>query len=567
MPLSLFNEIILLIIAAFIGGYAARSLSFPPVLGYLASGIFFGTIGAHLFPSYSSLVQLSQVGVALLLFTLGFEISFDSLKKINKRVILAGILQIFTTALFFIPLFLLFGMDFRISILFSALFSFSSTAVIVKILEEKGLLQDFPGNNVFIFLLIQDLFVVPVIFFLPLLFSKGPIVFSDLVLFLFSIIKTLAIFILIYFISKFLLPKITNFLFRYPSHELNILATIFIAFLSISLLSSIGLPQTIAAFLAGILISEEGKNLGPLSEIRPLRDILLVLFFVMTGMLINFPYVLMHLPQILALSILVLIIKFSLIYLLLRVLGYIPSSAIFISSYLANIGEFAAVIGQFSFTSSYMSRENYNILLSIFIFSLVLVPFSLRFFKVYGDRLAKFKIIKKILGEPAVAFNNFPDKAIENHVVICGHGRVGSQIRSLLDLTGIPYVIIDFNKNIISELTSKNKLVIYGDPTDDQVLRGAFIDKAKVLVLAVPDKLSQKKIIKAALTINPKISILCRTHQEEDRYELLNAGANSIVIPEFEAGLKIGAEVLEKFDIPSDSITFLIRRLRKDRII
>ena len=156
------------------------------------------------------------------------------------------------------------------------LFSFSSTAVVVKILEEKGLLNDFPGNNVFILLLIQDIFVIPVIFLLPVLFSKEGFTPVGVSAFALAVARPLVIFALIFIFCKLFLSKILRFVFKYPSHELTILATIFTAAVSIWVFTSVGLPSSIAAFLAGVLTSEQGKNLAPLSEIRPFRDLFLV---------------------------------------------------------------------------------------------------------------------------------------------------------------------------------------------------------------------------------------------------------------------------------------------------
>ena len=171
MPSVFLSEVILITVAAFIGGFLARTIKFPPVLGYIASGIVFGIIGKNIFQSYESLVALSEIGISLLLFTLGFEISLDKLRNINKKIFFIGIAQTLLITAFLFPVFFLFNIDLKVSILLSILASFSSTAVVVKILEEKGLLNDFPGNNVFILLLIQDFFVVPVIFLLPVIFS------------------------------------------------------------------------------------------------------------------------------------------------------------------------------------------------------------------------------------------------------------------------------------------------------------------------------------------------------------------------------------------------------------
>lgn len=567
MPSNIFLEIVILVFAAFLGGFIARSFSLTPILGYIASGIIFSFFGKSIL-GLSSFFYLSQIGISLLLFTLGFEISLERIKNLNRNVIVLGFLHAVVTSVILFPVIFLFHFDIKIAVLFSVLFSFSSTAIVVKILEEKGLLNDFPGNNVFIFLLIEDILVIPAIFILPILFSTSPLSFSFIFSFLFSFVKTAVAFVGIFLVSKFILPRMMNILFRYPSSELNMLGTIFIAVSAIGLFSLIGLPQGIAAFLAGVLISEEGKNLAPLSEIRPLRDIFLVLFFVLSGMMLDVNFVVSHFIKIVLFTGTILFVKFFTIFFLLRSYRYIYSSSVFMASFLANIGEFAVVIGQFLFFSSVINNETYNTLLSVFILSLILTPFWINFFKDRAIYIFKFLPVfgkDELIGNKIKYYHGV--EGLENHVVICGHGRVGKQIRTLLDVAGVPYIVIDFNRKIIQDLLEQGKYAIYADPTDENVLKSAFIDKTKVLVLALPDTISQKKIIKSALSLNPKLTIITRTHKEEERYDLLNLGVNSIVIPEFEAGLKIGAKVLEIFGVNNDSILYFTKNLRKENLL
>ncbi|OIP57376.1 MAG: hypothetical protein COX79_05055 [Candidatus Levybacteria bacterium CG_4_10_14_0_2_um_filter_36_16] len=566
MPSSFLGELLLIITAAFIGGFIARSLKFPPVLGYIVSGVIFGALGRNIFHSYASLVDFSQIGVSLLLFTLGFEISLDSIKKTSKRILLVGVAQVLLTTLIFIPLFLATGENIQVSLLFSIIFSFSSTAVVMKLLEEKGMLSNFPGNNILIILLVQDMFVIPTIFFVPLLFSHNAVDTGQLLQFLAFSVKPLIIFVLILLFSKLFLSRVLSLVFRYPSHELTILATIFIAAVSIGALETAGLPQSIAAFLAGVLISEQGKNMAPLSEIRPFRDVLLVMFFVTTGMLLNFNYFLSHIPLLLIVSLIVVGLKMFITYVILRFSHFSPSSSVFISSYISNTGEFAPIIGQIAFLGAFIKPDQYYFLLSVFILSLLYIPFFTGNLRKITERLSKTGLLKKFINEESGYYKGFAEENLVDHVVICGHGRVGKQVRSLLDVAHIPYVVIDFNRKIIDELTGIKKFAIYGDPTDDDVLKSGFIKNARVLVVAVPDSFSQKRVIKSAIKLNPKLSVICRSHIEDDRYDLINMGVNSIIIPELEAGLRIGGEVLERFGISGEEINLQIRRVRRNHL-
>ncbi len=565
MPAFL-SEIIIIIIAAFLGGFVARTIKLPPVLGYIVSGIVFGIIGRNFFQEYEALQSISEFGVSLLLFTLGFEIPLDIIKKIDKKIFIVGIIQILLCVGVYVPIFtLLFGIALNVSILFGVLFSFSSTAVAIKILEEKGLLHDFPGNNIFVLLLVQDLFVVPLIFLLPLLFGQGGVSDIKIVEFLVSCIKPLLIFVGILVLSKLFLSKILDFLFRYPSHELTILATIFTATISILLFASVGVPASIAAFLAGVLISEQGKNLTPLAEIRPFRDLFLVLFFVLTGMLLSFNFFVENIWLIVLLSAFVLIAKFGITYLVLRVFRYSPSGGVFISSYLTNVGEFAIVIGQIAFVSAFINSSEYNLVLSVFILSLLTMPLLLALSRSGGERMARLGLLSKILPEDNIISSK--TEIYKNHVVICGHGRVGRQVCGMLDLAGIPYIVIDFNRKVINDLLKASKYGIYGDPTDVDILKAAFIDRAKSLVIAVPDGFSQKRIITTALKQNPKISILCRSHVESDRYDLINMGVNSIVVPEFEAGIRMGGEVLDIFSVRKTDSASYAEQVRRRSLV
>ena len=565
MPSAFLSEIILITVAAFIGGFVARTIKFPPVLGYITSGIIFGIIGKSIFQNYDSLIALSEIGLSLLLFTLGFEISLDKLKNTNKKVFLVGIVQILLITAFLVPIFLLFNFDLKVSILFSMLASFSSTAVIIKILDEKGLLNDFPGNNVFIILLTQDIFVVPAIFLLPVIFAETPISTVPIADFMISAVKTVAIFMGILVASRFLLTRFLNILFRYPSHELTILATIFTAAISIYLFSSVGLPQTIAAFLAGVLISEQGKNLTPLTELRPFRDLFLVLFFVLIGMLLDVNFFMNNFLLILVLLLIIIVVKFLVIYVSLRFSRFSPSSTVFISSHLANMGEFTVVIGQIAFLESFLTSRDYNFILSFFVLSLISIPVWVTYARSFVEKAARTGILARILPkddlEPAVP------QRFSNHVVICGHGRVGREVRSLLDLANISYVVVDFNRKVIGDLLSAGKYAICGDPTDREILEATFIRDARVLVIAVPDGFSQKQIVNEALKLNPNIVIVCRSHVEDDRYELINMGVNTIVVPEFEAGLRIGHEVLDLFSISTQDVDGFIKRLRRTSLL
>jgi len=194
--------------------------------------------------------------------------------------------------------------------------------------------------------------------------------------------------------------------------------------------------------------------------------------------------------------------------------------------------------------------------------SLIFIPIVNKSTKFIFEKYRHTQFVKKFMGDSHYYMHSSYEK-IENHVIILGHGRVGREVRNLLDMGEVEYVVVDFDRRIIDSLSKNMKNGLYGDPTDVDVLKSAGIKTAKILVVALPDSYSQKVIIKTSLHLNPKLTVLCRSHVDEDKYELVNLGVNTIVIPEFEAGLRIGKKVLELLGFPESDTIDLLRKLRK----
>jgi len=262
------------------------------------------------------------------------------------------------------------------------------------------------------------------------------------------------------------------------------------------------------------------------------------------------------------LSVALLAAKFLVIFGILRFFRYIPSANFFITSYLTNIGEMAVVVAQIAFVSQFISERDYENLLEIFIVSLILIPVITIFTRRIFDKHKNSRVLKKIMGDSHFYMRNEFQKLSE-HVVILGHGRVGKEVRNLLEMGSVQYVVVDFDRKAIEELVVGSKNALYGDPTDVDVLSMAGIKNARILVVALPDTMSQKIIIKNALHLNPRLLVLCRSHVDNDKYELVNLGVNTIVIPEFEAGLRIGKKIMELLGFEEEVAIDLLRRLRK----
>lgn len=568
MPeIKIMQDLLIILSAAFIGGNLAKMLKFPILLGYLLAGFFTSIYFSGKIFSTDDLTIIGNIGITLLLFTLGLELSFKKLLRIGRVAIVGSVLQILLMAvlgLLFLPK--LFGFEAGLSLFLSLAFSLSSTAVVVKILEERGELGSIHGEILSAWLLVQDLAVVPMLLFLPYVLKAQAFDLALLLSILISTVKASAIIIGTYFVGKRILsPFAHRFLGDIP-RELFLTLTILLVLSSTLLFTKLGLPGPVGAFLAGLLISHSSRW-AVFSEIRPFRDLFSTIFFVLLGMMLAPSFLFLNIPLVFQMFVLITVFKFVSTILIMLPFRFHTKIVFLTASSLPNVGEFAYVLAGTFLASAIISRETYNLVLSVSLISLFATPIEISlapsvysFFK---------KTLKKHVGLYNLSFGRFDfDKnylaeSLSSHVVICGHGRVGKEISLILLFAKIPFVVIDFNKHALDRLKEQGVPTLYGDPADFDILDNANTREAKALIIALPDRRSQELIIQNALRLNPRLFIICRSHFDEDRITLLSKGANIIVQPEFEAGVSMARQALSIFGRRDGEIDEFIGRLKR----
>jgi len=550
---------------AFLGGFVAKKLKQSTIIGYLLAGILLGSWLISYFQAGEILSGLAEIGVAFLMFTIGLELSFKRLYRVRDIVIWGGILEILGVIVFGVLILPFFGFDFYSSLFMAAAFSLSSTAVVVKILSERGELETLHGEIMLGWLLIQDLAVLPMVVILPAVAGVGDGGWSGLI---FSVAKAAGFLVLAILLGRKILPFVIGKVTDLKSRELLLLAVVAIC-LSLALASAaLGLSIALGAFLAGIIISETSERHAIFSQIRPLRDIFSILFFVSLGMFLTPKFLLTNLPQVLGLSLGVIFIKFLIILILTFYLGYHARTGILVSLGLVQVGEFAFVLASLGMKQGLIDSQVYSFILSVAIISLLATPglilvapkFYLRLRKICQKHFSK--IYYRLFMRYDSARPHVAGLALENHVVICGHGRVGSWIARALRMIGVPFVVIDFDHQVINKLKEKDTPALYGDPADIDVLDYAQVDKAKVVVIAIPDETTQEIVVANCQTLNPKIKIISRVHHESDQSRLKALGVTSIIQPEFEAALSIIHRSLQFFGIAREEVANKIKRIK-----
>lgn len=565
MPdLSIITGFLLVLESAFFGGLLAKVFKQPLLLGYLISGLVVSGLLSILGIEKTSLSLLSEVGLALLMFTLGLEFSFKSSPGLKKTIIFGFLGQILISIFLLAFLFkTFFAFDLKFAILLASAFSLSSTAIVVKILQERNELESVSGEIMVGWLLLQDLAVLPLVALLPVIFEKASFS-TNLPNFGMASIVLL----LVLLIGQKIVPKFTGFVAEFKSRELLLLFVVALVFFFGTLSLGAGFSFAIGAFLAGLVLGQSGEHLAIFSEIRPLRDVFLAIFFVSLGLGLEPSFLYQNLEKIFLLSAAVIIIKIFVSGIILTFFGYHASAILKTAFGLSQVGEFSFALAIIAFGRGYINPEQESLIVGVTLITMVLTPqlfvISEKFYEISKKLFSNFPKIGERFFSNSPKSTRMIELPFFDHVVILGYGRVGKWVGMALKKAGVPYVVVDFNPHVIRKLRLEGEQAVFGDPTDIGVLDYAQVDKAKMIVLAIPDPSSQKMIITNAKELNPKVEIICRSHLEEDKNELSKLGAKHIVQPEFEAALSISHRVLQSFGFKGEEINERIKSLKKE---
>lgn len=539
------RDLVIILLTSFIGGVIAKKLKFPVIVGYALSGIFVGGVLQSYVPLRQEINGIAQIGVALLLFTVGLEFSVSRLREMGEVIFLGSLVQVLLTVLFAVVIFPFFGMDFYTALFLGAVFSLSSTAAVLKVLSDKGEMETLHGEISAGWLFMQDLYTLPLFILLPaigkiMLGTPGGL--GSTVAFGKSLAIALVAFFGVLLLGKRTVPWIFGKIANLGSRELVLTAAVGICLSFAYVFQQAGLSYAMGAFVAGVLLASSTAHHGIFAEVRPLRDIFATVFFVSLGFLIRPEFFLENWATILLFTLLVIGIKFIISVLLVFLLGYHAKTAMLVGFSLISIGEFAFILALIGSSSRLISEHAFQLILSVsfatLIISMPILTLSDRLYYLIRRCTGNLFPLKKYISPVNTA--PFPNAQVwNNHVVVLGHGRVGKHICHTLFCAGIPFVVVDYNHVLVEKLKNKGIHVIYGDPAEIDVLEFAHVKDAKIIILAYADRHSQESVIVNALTLNPAIKIICRTHVEEDRKKLISLGVHAVIQPEFEAALSM----------------------------
>lgn len=566
IPLSLIFNFFLFLSVPFVFGYLARKVRISPLIGYIIGGLMLGNI----FPELSQDVAIKNFayfGIVLLLFTVGLETNFTRMLTLKKYIVLGGVLQIILSIIAITGISLLFKFSPIISFLIGIALSSSSTTIVAKIIQDRGEEASFIGEIAMGILIFQDIAFIPFLIIFTSITTDSLSFFNvagDIVV---GMLEATIIIGLLFFLGAKIIPRVFNRIARGSRELFNLFIIIFILFVAgISIVLKI--PVLIGVFVAGILLANTIEHHQIFSQVRPIRDLLGVIFFVYIGSNIQLTSILTQLPAIAIFTLAVVFVKAIILLAIFLGLRFHSKTSFALSAYLFQIDEDAFILMSYAFLNNVVSRDAYLFVITSVLITLVATPIFIqgkdgvyreirRFIRKYLPPLDNFLNLR-------VDSNRSPIDAlaVKHHVVICGYGRIGSYIGRSLVMANIPYVAVDYNLFIVERARKAGVNIIYGDPTDIDILDYAQVESAIILVLAVPESHAQEGIILNAKKLNRDIYIISRVHREADQSRMKGLGVNLVIQPEFEASLSIIKKIYLWHNLEKGDIVNKIKRLK-----
>lgn len=551
------TELIVIFAAAAIGGLLASFLKQPVILGYLLAGILVGPFELGLIKDYAEVEIIAELGVTFLLFSIGVEFSFAELNKVKKISLGGGGLQLVLTIALTALVAVTVGWVTTVpqGIFLGELISLSSTAVVIKALTEQDEMATAHGQVMLGILIVQDLALGLMLAILPAL--NSPI---DQLGFAIAIaLLKLALFALgAIVVGKWLIPPFLQLLAKTESRELFLLGVVTLC-LGIALLTGkIGLSTEMGAFVAGLMISEVEYADQTLDYVEPIRDICAAAFFAAIGVLIDPVFVLNNLTLILGLVTVVLVGKSLIIAPLVVLFRYPLKTAIISGLGLAQIGEFSFVLAGQGSKFGLISENVYSLLLGTTAVTLIVTPFVLRLLPgilTKAESLAWFAQADRPLDASE-------ELSLQDHIIVCGYGRVGSNIVKLFRDRNYPVLVIEQSEYQVQKLRSAKIPYIYGNAASLLVLEKAGVNQAKGMVIALPDPMTIRLCLKRALILSPELDLVVRASSEKDIELLYQMGAKEVVQPEFEASLELSTHLFAGLGFPLVAIQQNIQQIR-----
>ena len=558
---------LLYLLAAVLGVVACRQFKLPPMLGYLVVGVLIGPNALALAQNSSGVRYLAEFGVVFLMFVIGLEFSLPKLRAMKRHVFGLGLSQVVLTVLLTTLASLALGwllptwwkMEWQMALALGGVMAMSSTAIVIKLVAERLELESEHGKRVLGILLFQDLAVVPLLVLIPALAAAPDQLLPALGL---AVFKATVLLGLLLTGGQRLMRWWLTLVARRKSEELFMLNLLLITLGLAWLTEHAGLSLALGAFVAGMLISETEYKHQVETDIRPFHDVLLGLFFITIGMMLDWRLVLERWPLVLLLLLASMAFKLALITGLTRAFGAPTGVALRTGLYLAQAGEFGLVLLSLAGQNGLIPPQLFNPILASMVISMIATPFLIMYANSVVTRLVGSDWLMQ-----SVQMTSIARKAInaDKHVIICGYGRCGQNLARLLEAEGIPYMALDLDPDRVRQAAAAGHSVVFGDAARLQALMAAGLHRASALVVTYNDSPSAFKVLHHAREQAPQVPVVVRTVDDADLDRLRQAGATEVVPEAIEASLMLASHALALVGVPMRRVIRVVQEQREAR--
>ena len=558
---------LLYLLAAVLGVVVCRSLKLPPMLGYLAAGVLIGPNALALAQNSESVRHLGEFGVVFLMFAIGLEFSLPKLRAMRRQVFGLGLMQVvLTMAVAFggtLALATLLGgvwdVGWQTALALSGTMAMSSTAIVGKLMAERAEIESDHGRQIMGILLFQDLAVVPLLVLIPALGSSPDQLLVALGL---ALVKATVLVGLLLTGGQKLMRWWLTLVARRKSDELFMLNLLLITLGLAWLTEMAGLSLALGAFIAGVLVSETEYRHQVGTDIRPFHDVLLGLFFITIGMLLDWHILLEQWALVLGLLVVPLLLKLGIILLLARAMGATTGVALRTGLYLAQAGEFGFVLLSLTQQNGLVRPALMNPILAAMVLSMLATPFLI----LYSNRIV-MKLVASDWLQQSLQMTTIARKSIDtsSHIIICGFGRCGQNLARMLEKEGIAYMALDLDPDRVRQAAAAGHSVVYGDASRLQALMAAGLARAAAVVITYNDTPSALKVLSNARSHAPHVPVVVRTYDDTHLDQLQAAGATAVVPEAIEGSLMLANHALALLGVPMRRVLRLVRDQRDER--
>lgn len=558
MELSILKDIVIIFALSTFVNLIFTRIKVPTVVGYLLTGIIAGPYMLSLVNARHEIELMAEIGVVLLLFTIGMEFSLQHLLKIRRMVFLGGFLQVIFTAGAFFIVSHFYGMTWQGGIFIGFLAALSSSALVLKLLQERSELTSNYGRTVLGILIFQDLMLIPLLLLANLLADNTLNVPKELII---LTLKVIFIIGLVYAGNRWILPKLLHLIAMTKNQELFMMCIVLICFSIALLTSQLGLSLAFGAFLAGLMISESEYSHNVFGNFLPIKDVFTSFFFVSIGMLLDISFVIDNFLIVLLSILLVVLLKCIIAAGTGFILGHTLQGTVLIGLALSQVGEFSFILAKIGFDNTILDSFYYHLFLAVAVITMAGAPFLFYLAPPIVRTLMKLPL-------PDFMINGlFPLKEIQlpdfkNHLVIIGKDASALKLSMMAKINNMKHISIVFDPAIVREKMNNGDLVLYGDAINEPILRKAHVDTADIVVISVGSIIPSMAIIEKIRHINSNVFIIVRAATVQSIEQLYKVGADQVLPEKLEIAIDMMNRVLVKRSLPQKDVNNILTKIR-----